>query len=103
MENDGKYLPELLAEKDSLDASFTHAMKLLNAGKKKKLSIINTTGGRLDLNITRRCDDVHVVDWPVNSTDTHTHNKPFDDHQTRGVCERRAFIPRVGRRPPVLG
>ncbi|KAG7260709.1 hypothetical protein CRUP_007397 [Coryphaenoides rupestris] len=31
MENDGKYLPELLAEKDSLDASFTHAMKLLNA------------------------------------------------------------------------
>lgn len=33
MENDGKYLPELLAEKDSLDSSFTHAMKLLNAGK----------------------------------------------------------------------
>ena len=33
MENDGKYLPELLAEKDSLDASFTHAMKLLTAGK----------------------------------------------------------------------
>ncbi|KAK0137927.1 KH domain-containing, RNA-binding, signal transduction-associated protein 1 [Merluccius polli] len=31
MENDGKYLPELLAEKDSLDSSFTHAMKLLNA------------------------------------------------------------------------
>ncbi|XP_037549278.1 KH domain-containing, RNA-binding, signal transduction-associated protein 1b [Nematolebias whitei] len=30
MENDDKYLPELLAEKDSLDASFTHAMKLLN-------------------------------------------------------------------------
>jgi len=26
-----KYLPELLAEKDSLDASFTHAMKLLTA------------------------------------------------------------------------
>ncbi|XP_010779583.1 KH domain-containing, RNA-binding, signal transduction-associated protein 1-like isoform X2 [Notothenia coriiceps] len=31
MENDEKYLPELLAEKDSLDSSFTHAMKLLNA------------------------------------------------------------------------
>ncbi|XP_034016373.1 KH domain-containing, RNA-binding, signal transduction-associated protein 1b [Thalassophryne amazonica] len=31
MENDDKYLPELLAEKDSLDASFTHATKLLNA------------------------------------------------------------------------
>lgn len=31
MESDGKYLPELLAEKDSLDASFTHAMKLLSA------------------------------------------------------------------------
>lgn len=31
MENDDKYLPELQAEKDSLDTSFTHAMKLLNA------------------------------------------------------------------------
>eukprot|EP00064_Thunnus_orientalis_P010322 superscaffoldBa00001390_g10348 len=31
MENGDKYLPELLAEKDSLDSSFTHAMKLLNA------------------------------------------------------------------------
>ncbi|XP_056269019.1 KH domain-containing, RNA-binding, signal transduction-associated protein 1b [Pseudoliparis swirei] len=29
--NDDKYLPELQAEKDSLDSSFTHAMKLLNA------------------------------------------------------------------------
>ncbi|XP_024149441.1 KH domain-containing, RNA-binding, signal transduction-associated protein 1a isoform X2 [Oryzias melastigma] len=28
---DTKYLPELLAEKDSLDSSFTHAMKLLAA------------------------------------------------------------------------
>uniref|UniRef100_A0A3B4AAP2 KH domain-containing, RNA-binding, signal transduction-associated protein 1 n=1 Tax=Periophthalmus magnuspinnatus TaxID=409849 RepID=A0A3B4AAP2_9GOBI len=28
---DDKYLPELLAEKDSLDASFTHAMKLISA------------------------------------------------------------------------
>lgn len=33
MEDESKYLPELLAEKDSLDASFTHAMKLLNEGK----------------------------------------------------------------------
>ncbi|KAK3553934.1 hypothetical protein QTP70_015286 [Hemibagrus guttatus] len=31
MESESKYLPELLAEKDSLDASFTHAMKLLTA------------------------------------------------------------------------
>ncbi|XP_019713731.1 KH domain-containing, RNA-binding, signal transduction-associated protein 1b isoform X1 [Hippocampus comes] len=32
MENgDNKYLPQLLAEKDSLDSSFTHAMKLLEA------------------------------------------------------------------------
>jgi len=30
---DSKYLPELLAEKDSLDSSFTHAMKLLGAGQ----------------------------------------------------------------------
>lgn len=30
---DSKYLPELLAEKDSLDSSFTHAMKLLSAGQ----------------------------------------------------------------------
>ncbi|XP_063040654.1 KH domain-containing, RNA-binding, signal transduction-associated protein 1a isoform X1 [Engraulis encrasicolus] len=30
MEDESKYLPELLAEKDSLDSSFTHAMKLLN-------------------------------------------------------------------------
>lgn len=32
MENESKYLPELLAEKDSLDSSFTHAMKLISAG-----------------------------------------------------------------------
>lgn len=30
---DTKYLPQLLAEKDSLDSSFTHAMKLITAGK----------------------------------------------------------------------
>ncbi|XP_048860735.1 KH domain-containing, RNA-binding, signal transduction-associated protein 1-like isoform X2 [Brienomyrus brachyistius] len=31
MENESKYLPELLAEKDSLDASFTHATNLISA------------------------------------------------------------------------
>ncbi|KAG8451564.1 hypothetical protein GDO86_003676 [Hymenochirus boettgeri] len=30
MESETKYLPELMAEKDSLDPSFTHAMSLLN-------------------------------------------------------------------------
>jgi hypothetical protein len=30
--DDSKYLPELLAEKDSLDSSFTHAMKLISTG-----------------------------------------------------------------------
>lgn len=43
MENDDKYLPELLAEKDSLDSSFTHAMKLLNAGKVDR--VLNWDGG----------------------------------------------------------
>lgn len=32
MEPENKYLPELMAEKDSLDPSFTHAMQLLSAG-----------------------------------------------------------------------
>lgn len=32
MEPENKYLPELMAEKDSLDPSFTHAMQLLTAG-----------------------------------------------------------------------
>uniref|UniRef100_A0ACB8FQR1 Uncharacterized protein n=1 Tax=Sphaerodactylus townsendi TaxID=933632 RepID=A0ACB8FQR1_9SAUR len=31
-EPENKYLPELMAEKDSLDPSFTHAMQLLQAG-----------------------------------------------------------------------
>ncbi|XP_062866180.1 KH domain-containing, RNA-binding, signal transduction-associated protein 1b [Trichomycterus rosablanca] len=31
MESENKYLPQLLAERDSLDASFIHAMKLLTA------------------------------------------------------------------------
>lgn len=35
MENENKYLPQLLAERDSLDASFTHAMKLITAGKRR--------------------------------------------------------------------
>lgn len=47
-QNDGKYLPELMAERDSLDASFTHAMKLLSAGKIRcfffSLSVINLNG-----------------------------------------------------------
>lgn len=40
MENDDKYLPELLAEKDSLDPSFTHAMKLLNAGELVVVAVV---------------------------------------------------------------
>lgn len=40
MENDDKYLPQLLAEKDSLDSSFTHAMKLLNAGKEVSHGVV---------------------------------------------------------------
>lgn len=28
-----KYLPELMAEKDSLDPSFTHALRLVNQGR----------------------------------------------------------------------
>lgn len=42
MESESKYLPELLAEKDSLDASFTHAMKLITAGRKKIHVCVNT-------------------------------------------------------------
>lgn len=37
MEPENKYLPELMAEKDSLDPSFTHAMQLLTAGKRASL------------------------------------------------------------------
>lgn len=33
METESKYLPQLLAERDSLDSSFTHATKLISAGK----------------------------------------------------------------------
>lgn len=33
MESETKYLPELMAEKDSLDPSFTHAMSLLSSGE----------------------------------------------------------------------
>ncbi len=35
METENKYLPQLLAERDSLDASFTHAMKLISEGKRR--------------------------------------------------------------------
>lgn len=34
MEPENKYLPELMAEKDSLDPSFTHAMQLLTEGER---------------------------------------------------------------------
>lgn len=40
---DTKYLPELLAEKDSLDSSFTHAMKLIAAGKGGRLQLFERT------------------------------------------------------------
>ncbi|NXB88304.1 KHDR1 protein, partial [Vidua chalybeata] len=36
MEPENKYLPELMAEKDSLDPSFTHAMQLLSADNKRE-------------------------------------------------------------------
>ncbi|PWA16417.1 hypothetical protein CCH79_00004607 [Gambusia affinis] len=39
---DTKYLPELLAEKDSLDSSFTHAMKLITAEKETYLDLFAT-------------------------------------------------------------
>ncbi|MGH0158927.1 UNVERIFIED_CONTAM: hypothetical protein FKN15_053655 [Acipenser sinensis] len=45
MEPESKYLPELLAEKDSLDSSFTHAMKLISAGK-----LVLSEGFRLNFN-----------------------------------------------------
>lgn len=32
-QNDGKYLPELMAEKDSIDPSFEHAVRLISEGK----------------------------------------------------------------------
>ena len=35
MEPENKYLPELMAEKDSLDPSFTHAMQLLTAAARR--------------------------------------------------------------------
>lgn len=41
MEPENKYLPELMAEKDSLDPSFTHAMQLLSVGKR-----VLAVGGR---------------------------------------------------------
>lgn len=33
---DEKYLPELMAEKDSLDPSFTHALRLVNQGEGRR-------------------------------------------------------------------
>lgn len=34
-----KYLPELMAEKDSLDPSFTHALRLVNQGEGRALPV----------------------------------------------------------------
>lgn len=36
-----KYLPELLAEKESLDSSFVHAMRLLAEGNRISLSLLS--------------------------------------------------------------
>lgn len=44
---DTKYLPELLAEKDSLDSSFTHAMKLISAGRYERASSPRLTQAKL--------------------------------------------------------
>lgn len=44
MEPENKYLPELMAEKDSLDPSFTHAMQLLTAGKRASRVLLGRPG-----------------------------------------------------------
>lgn len=36
-----KYLPELMAEKDSLDPSFTHALRLVNQGEGARRPAVN--------------------------------------------------------------
>ncbi|KAJ8784954.1 hypothetical protein J1605_007510 [Eschrichtius robustus] len=36
-----KYLPELMAEKDSLDPSFTHALRLVNQGRGARRPAVN--------------------------------------------------------------
>lgn len=46
MEPENKYLPELMAEKDSLDPSFTHAMQLLTAGKRASRVLLGRPGTR---------------------------------------------------------
>lgn len=43
-----KYLPELMAEKDSLDPSFTHALRLVNQGEAARrgpLTVAGALGG----------------------------------------------------------
>ena len=40
--DDSKYLPELMAEKDSIDASFVHAVRLITKGELE-------TGFRIDV------------------------------------------------------
>lgn len=42
-----KYLPELVAEKESLDASFVHAMRLLAEGKNYDLLLTSCSGSGL--------------------------------------------------------
>lgn len=46
MEPENKYLPELMAEKDSLDPSFTHAMQLLTAGKRASPVLLGRPAAR---------------------------------------------------------
>lgn len=45
---DEKYLPELMAEKDSLDPSFTHALRLVNQGEGRRsaAALSSRRGGR---------------------------------------------------------
>lgn len=56
MENENKYLPQLLAERDSLDSSFIHAMKLLSAGKYIFYHVLNIyMCVSLDSHVCRDC------------------------------------------------
>uniref|UniRef100_A0AAY4C8S1 KH domain-containing, RNA-binding, signal transduction-associated protein 1 n=1 Tax=Denticeps clupeoides TaxID=299321 RepID=A0AAY4C8S1_9TELE len=53
MESENKYLPQLLAERDSLDASFTHAMKLLSSEIERIQKGEKETESYLDLFTTK--------------------------------------------------
>lgn len=39
-QNDSKYLPELMAEKDSIDPSFEHAVRLISQGENLRIMSI---------------------------------------------------------------